>query len=473
MSAASVKRPVDVIENLETQEHAKRQKTSLESETQDSKKQSANPRTEDDVDEIIDVGGIEESERVVDEQDDDFGLQSEESNGPLHLDIEAREAEVAAKTLGLNTPEEAVSLVGKSTHLTQRLDAYTQIIEKDPVTKNVYEELTKEIEKVEKPLREGLAALVTIVTSQNDAEKRTVSPNVINFARTVMDKFVKMVIETAITHADYRESTTITLCDVLESFKILGCPVYWNSEIVEPDVGPEQLDNENNNENDDDDSDEDNDEEQENIPGLSNDKKQNEVASDTNVRSANNNNVAANNDTVDEDEQKDSKLHIDPTAFKTLVTTIVDASLVDDDDEDEDDNDHVNDDNDWNERVEHNVESEVRKQKSESSAGNDNSGQSETKNSQLETTETSAPKLNETNKPEANDAVECGYTFEPAALEAIQQSTEAYLLAVLQSATNLARYAGKQAVDQEDMRFVLNLWKAIPGSNEVIRRIRW
>jgi hypothetical protein len=34
--------------------------------------------------------------------------------------------------LGLNTPEEAVSRVGKSTHLTQRLDTYTQIIEKVP-----------------------------------------------------------------------------------------------------------------------------------------------------------------------------------------------------------------------------------------------------------------------------------------------------------------------------------------------------
>jgi hypothetical protein len=39
-----------------------------------------------------------------------------------------------------------------------------------------------------------------------------------------MDKFVKMVIEAALTHAEYRESSTITLTDVLESLKILGRP---------------------------------------------------------------------------------------------------------------------------------------------------------------------------------------------------------------------------------------------------------
>jgi hypothetical protein len=57
-----------------------------------------------------------------------------------------------------------------------------------------------------------------------------------------MDKYVKTVIETAITHTEYRESTTITLRDVLESFKVLGRPVYWNSEIAEMDDESEQID---------------------------------------------------------------------------------------------------------------------------------------------------------------------------------------------------------------------------------------
>lgn len=161
-----------------------------------------------------------------------------------------------------------------------------------------------------------------------------------------MDKYVKTVIETAITHTEYRESTTITLRDVLESFKVLGRPVYWNSEIAEMDDQSEQIDggnhficltqitssitirhysfssyscfleddkeeSDNGDDDDNDDDDDDSDEESEQTNNINTNEKKAEFQS---TEAITNN---KNNDTLDEeDERNDSKLHIDCIAFK-------------------------------------------------------------------------------------------------------------------------------------------------------------
>jgi hypothetical protein len=64
------------VENLESCEPVKRQKVSISNERQE-KEQTPNPVPDDDVEEIIDVREMEEPEGTIDDQEDDYGLQSE------------------------------------------------------------------------------------------------------------------------------------------------------------------------------------------------------------------------------------------------------------------------------------------------------------------------------------------------------------------------------------------------------------
>jgi hypothetical protein len=124
---------LQTVENPEAQERTKQQRVLVSSTIKQERKTPANKdattknQTNEDADEIIEVSGTIEAEDAVDEQDDDFGLQSEgnfycwcllrngscvslflicvffffiqESNGPLLLELEAREAEVVAKSV--------------------------------------------------------------------------------------------------------------------------------------------------------------------------------------------------------------------------------------------------------------------------------------------------------------------------------------------------------------------------------------
>jgi histone H3/H4 len=287
----------------------------------------------DDIEEEDEVVGLYEDDLnapLVDEEADDFGLQSEETNFDVNDGAEPQEALQLAKELGLVSSEEALAKMGNSAKKTDGvISAYSALIDRDQQTKSVYDELTKEIEETENKVRAGIES---IFQHHAAGSKVKLTKDSVDYLRNVFEKYIKIIADAALVHAQHRQRGVVLLHNILEAFKLLGVTMYWPSEVDMPEEddsedeedAAEEAADENNVE----DGDESESEDEEDALNKTNDEAENE------------------------EEAKESRFKIDSVAFRRIADAVVepqeDEEEVDDENDEEDaGDDEEEDENEW------------------------------------------------------------------------------------------------------------------------------
>ncbi len=158
----------------------------------------------------------------------------------------------------------------------------------------------------------------------------------IDYLRNVFEKYIKVIADAALVHAQHRQRGVVLLHNILEAFKLLGVTMYWPSEVDMPEEDDEDEDDENFGEDVAADADELNDAEEA-------DESESEDEEDALNKT--------NNEAENEEEVKESRFKIDSVAFRRIADAVVepqeDEEEDDANDEEDGDEDDEEDENEW------------------------------------------------------------------------------------------------------------------------------
>lgn len=157
-----------------------------------------------------------------------------------------------------------------------------------------------------------------------------ITPFNIDYLRNVFEKYIKIIADAALVHAQHRQRGVVLLHNILEAFKLLGVTMYWPSEVDMPEEG-EDEDDENDDEDFVGDADEENDLEEA-------DESESEVEEDPLNKT--------NDEAENEEEVKESRFKIDSVAFRRIADAVVEPQEEEEDDAEHDDEEDGNEDED-------------------------------------------------------------------------------------------------------------------------------
>lgn len=216
--AVPVAEPVEEVEEAE--------------EAEDLEEDEEDAEYEDEEDEDEDIDAEDEGEEIYPE--DELSL---EVDAPFATDVEAKEAAELAKTLGFETDSALSHLGQQEKRVALTITKYAELISNsEKEVAQLYDGLTTEINNLRTSVDDGIRAITA------DAQIK-MTHGAVEVIRTLMEHYLRTVLERSVVHAEYREASQVVVSDVLNVLNILGRPLYWKgpteevaSEVAEADA---------------------------------------------------------------------------------------------------------------------------------------------------------------------------------------------------------------------------------------------
>eukprot|EP01087_Luapelamoeba_hula_P021136 TRINITY_DN7331_c0_g1_i1.p1 TRINITY_DN7331_c0_g1~~TRINITY_DN7331_c0_g1_i1.p1 ORF type:complete len:399 (+),score=84.56 TRINITY_DN7331_c0_g1_i1:47-1198(+) len=184
----------------------------------------------EDNEELDDTEFSDDSEEESEDEDEDIDSELDETYGEQSLEgfpgtrlEEAREAEEMAKEVGLGSTNEALTHVGQTSvkRVSLTVERYHEIMGQDNAAKNLYDGLTVEINALRAMINGGVHKVVSDMNV-------TASPFAVDEARSILESYLRLVVERSVVHCEYRDQEVLGINDVLITLNLLGRPLYWS-----------------------------------------------------------------------------------------------------------------------------------------------------------------------------------------------------------------------------------------------------